>query len=718
MIAREINKELVREAFEKMLSKEDLLRLLNYVKGYVYGERSVPFELKQLTWYANPKISGKRYVEFAIKKKSGDNRYINAPVSGLKAIQKTLAVIFQCVFDPHQAAMGFVKGKSILNNASLHQGSNYVYNIDLRDFFSSIDQARVWKCLQLRPFNLSSSKGTSSPSRLHLANIIASLCCTEMLVERKNSAGKWEMLNLNVLPQGAPTSPIITNVICQRLDYLLSAVAKRFGLKYSRYVDDITFSSMHNVYLHESEFLKELNRIIGEQNFNIKASKTRLQKKGFRQEVTGLIVNEKVNVQKRYIKQLRMWLYYWERYGYDKSQTIFAKHYLADKGHVKKKDINMGNVLSGKLDYLKMIKGKNNATFLKLYSTFARLSNMKNKYIPTAIHEKKEKDVKLSEVETVDNVRKKVPNAVQLPFLHTPVEVVNILKKFGDSNTTLKYTTHSWDFGRDVRYSDYAEYLEQIKKEFNEFREDLKLLKPVLFKKLENFLTRDLSEGLKNYWGTHLIKFGWSNRELVNAMQADTSLLPKNFQLPEYARKDVDGKLISSFGDVIDIFKKEIEVRGETNRLYNTIGWFSRRLAGDFNVVIDQSLFQKTFYTDTQWFEKGISEIFDSIRSLTQYPNINVSAKDNPVDKTLTIEILQLESNCKFKSFKDPKFQLQSGGFGNIFEAFKNLCDWSIETEFSEGHHRLNYLVSNKDLPFATNLVETSGFKHILTFYR
>src|SRR5205085_7019565 len=119
-------------------------------------------------------------------------------------------------------------------------------------------------------------------SRKNLANIIASLCCTEMEVDRKNEAGEWERVKRNVLPQGAPTSPVITNIVCQRLDYLLSGVARRFGLKYSRYADDITFSSMHNIYQPESDFIVELHRIITDQNFRIKESKTRLQRDGYR----------------------------------------------------------------------------------------------------------------------------------------------------------------------------------------------------------------------------------------------------------------------------------------------------------------------------------------------------------------------------------------------------------------------------------------------------
>jgi RNA-directed DNA polymerase len=91
-----------------------------------------------------------------------------------------------------------------------------------------------------------------------------------------------------------------------------------------------------------SEFLKELHWIIAEQNFHIKESKTRLQKDGYRKEVTGLLVNEKANVQQRYIKQLRMWLYYWERYGYEKASGFFLQQYIADKGPCKKWQVRYG----------------------------------------------------------------------------------------------------------------------------------------------------------------------------------------------------------------------------------------------------------------------------------------------------------------------------------------------------------------------------------------
>lgn len=348
----------IQNTFQIMKSKEDLLGLLNYSKRILFGEKTIPFQLKVLTYYSNPKIAPNRYISFTVKKKSGKNRQIHAPVKGLKAIQRSLNLIFQVVFTPHPAATGFTNNKSIVDNATQHSKSNYVYNIDLKDFFPSVDQARVWKCLQLKPFNLSKENG-----RLELANIIASLCCSSMEVERLNNEGQWEKVIRNVLPQGAPTSPLITNIVCQKLDFLLSAVARRFGLRYSRYADDITFSSQHNVYQKESDFIKEFNRIIVQQGFQVNEVKTRLQKQGYRQEVTGLIINDKVNVQSRYIKQLRSWLYLWETYGYDKAYQYFLNDYISDKGYVKKGKPNMINVIAGKLEYLKMVVGIENKIY-------------------------------------------------------------------------------------------------------------------------------------------------------------------------------------------------------------------------------------------------------------------------------------------------------------------------------------------------------------------
>jgi len=367
MKLQDLQTTFIRSSFISMKDKEDFLFLLNYCKVIIFGAETIPFTMRQLNYHCNPKNNSNRYYSFSIRKKSGTLRTIHAPNKGLKALQKCLNLMLQVIFEPHKAATGFVPGKSVVDNARIHTEKNYVYNIDLKDFFPSVDKARVYSRLKVHPFNLDNE-------RSKLANIIAGLCCQEMEVERIED-GHWIKKMEHVLPQGAPTSPTITNIICERLDRRLAGAAKRFGLSYSRYADDITFSSNHDKYQKNSDFLKELERIVTDQNFIIKKEKTRLQKVGYRQEVTGLLVNSDVNVQKKYIKEIRMWLYYWEHYGYDRAYEFFLPRYKAEKGHVKKGNPNLENVLAGKLDYLKMVRSEHDLLYQKLKNRFQELKD-------------------------------------------------------------------------------------------------------------------------------------------------------------------------------------------------------------------------------------------------------------------------------------------------------------------------------------------------------
>lgn len=361
--------EEVKIAFANMQSKEDLLKLLNMVKLVLFEEKEFkPIELSRLTYYANPNFSKKRYVEFTVKKKAGGLRTIHAPVGSLKIIQQCLNHIFQCLYTPNIAAHGFVIGKSIVTNASLHCNKFYVYNIDLKDFFPSVHGPRVKTTLKLSPFNLAGDKGHP---REQLAFLISKLCTHPFEFEENGTK-----ITRDVLPQGAPTSPTLTNIIANNLDRKLTGLAKRFGATYTRYADDITFSSGHSIYQKEGEFLIELNKIITEQGFTINPKKTRLQKNVYKQEVTGLTVNTKPNVDSTYVKRIRTMIKNWE-VDFVQAEKMFIYNYSKDKGHIKKGKPSFENVLSGKLEFLKMVKGKENPTYLNLKKRYDILVNKK-----------------------------------------------------------------------------------------------------------------------------------------------------------------------------------------------------------------------------------------------------------------------------------------------------------------------------------------------------
>ena len=133
---------------------------------------------------------------------------------------------------------------------------------------------------------------------------------------------------------------------------------------------------MHYVYQNEGKFRKELTRIITDQCFTINDDKTRLQKKGARQEVTGIIVSDKLNVTQNYVRDIRNILYIWDRYGYSCAIAKFLPKYKQEKGHVKKGNPNLVNVIDGKLMYLKMVKGGEDSVYLRLHSKFQKLVDM------------------------------------------------------------------------------------------------------------------------------------------------------------------------------------------------------------------------------------------------------------------------------------------------------------------------------------------------------
>ena len=243
---------------------------------------------KKLTHILYVKKVENCYKSFEIPKKNGDTRRINAPTDDLKSIQLKLSGALAEYQKQLWSKKGispnishaFEKGKSIFSNAKIHRNKRYVLNIDLTDFFDSFHFGRV------RGFF---NKNRDFQLPIEVATVIAQLTCYN---------GK--------LPQGAPSSPIITNLICNILDMRLLKIAKKYRVDYTRYADDITFSTNNRSFLgNYSEFFSDINKEIINAGFSINDSKTRLQYRDSRQEVTGLTVNKKLNIDYRYYKETR-----------------------------------------------------------------------------------------------------------------------------------------------------------------------------------------------------------------------------------------------------------------------------------------------------------------------------------------------------------------------------------------------------------------------------
>lgn len=304
------------------------------------------------------------YETYRIPKKSGGYRDILSPRIPLKCMLWDVLVLLDAFFEPSACAMGFVKGKSIADNARTHVGKNYVFNIDLQNFFPSITRDRVFKTLLAEPFNFTQQH----------AGWLADLSTTKMYGIEPDPG-----LSKRRVPQGAPTSPIISNAVCVRLDRRLDGLARELGLVYSRYADDITFSSDHNVFQDGSKFRKNLEAIIIEEGFTLNPKKTRLQHRSQHQDVTGLVVNQKVNITRNWIKDVRAVLHIWQKYGVNAAMGALYPRYHADKGALHKCDPNPIAVIGGKLEYLRMIKGADNPLYIKLKAQYDKVVSIYNK---------------------------------------------------------------------------------------------------------------------------------------------------------------------------------------------------------------------------------------------------------------------------------------------------------------------------------------------------
>lgn len=244
------------------------------------------------------------YRRFLMPKKRGGHRLISAPMPRLKQAQRWILVQILEKVALHDAAHGFRKERSILTNAAPHCGAPLVINLDLRDFFPNV----AWK----RVYGLFLALGYSRS----VATIFAQLC-TEPPVEEVEMDGEtWQVATgVRHLPQGAPTSPAITNLLCRRMDARMTGIARKHGFSYTRYADDLTFSSPTGDREASRKLLWHVKRVIEEEGFQIHPDKLRIMGKGRRREVTGLIVGEKPSVPREDVRAFRALLNRLEKHG-------------------------------------------------------------------------------------------------------------------------------------------------------------------------------------------------------------------------------------------------------------------------------------------------------------------------------------------------------------------------------------------------------------------
>ena len=337
------SKENLKKKFYELESRKDVADILEITEA-------------QLNRNLFSHSQSKAYITFEIPKKSGNPRSISTPITSLKIIQRKLCQILTSVYKPKPSTHGFTENRSIITNASKHTKQRYVLNIDIENFFSEIHWRRVRGLLMARPYSCNEE----------IATILTKLVCYK-----------------GILPQGAPTSPIISNMICAKLDSQLQRLAQKYQCVYTRYADDITFSTSkprfppHIAWFSkEAEKLNlgdELQSVIKENGFKVNNAKTRLQYRSCQQEVTGITVNEKLNIKREYIRQVRAMLHAWEKYGLEHAESDFFEKY--DKRiRVHQNQGSFQYIVRGKIDFIGAVRGREDEIYLKHLRWLKKLS--------------------------------------------------------------------------------------------------------------------------------------------------------------------------------------------------------------------------------------------------------------------------------------------------------------------------------------------------------
>ncbi len=318
-------------------------------------------EYSSLIYHLYKVPDDKKYKVFSIPKKTGGIRDICAPISNLKLIQKALSTILYEIHKPKSSSHGFIKGRDIVSNARTHARKRYVLNIDLKDFFATINFGRVLGAFKSYPFNFNQN----------VAALLANVCCYK-----------------NALPQGSPASPIMSDIICVTLDKSLIQFAKEHHLTYTRYADDITFSSNRKISFenvvstlnNDSIISTELESIIQSCGFNINHDKVRFRiNKSQRVEVTGLTVNQFPNVRRIYIRnKINAVLHAIDKHGITKAQQKFNNKF--DEKQRLKIHPNLFKVVCGRIGFIKHVLKQRPQKYRPVLSIDKIINKYKNLY--------------------------------------------------------------------------------------------------------------------------------------------------------------------------------------------------------------------------------------------------------------------------------------------------------------------------------------------------
>jgi len=298
---------------------------------------------------------------------------------------------------------------------------------------------------------------------------------------------------------------------------------------------------------------------------------------------------------------------------------------------------------------------------------------------------------------------------------YKPKELIKILTNFR-KDTPMKYTTHDWDMNFDKEYTDFDGYIDKVTKQWYKIEHDLKVLSPHIHKKIHTFLIEKNPNTKDHNWCSKEgdnIPIGWSSLDGLKEW-CNEGHNPFDFILKEPLT--IEGQTITTFGEVRNLFKQEIQIRNENNMLENIFLDIEEKYIDTLDIQTIK-LKGKSFYTDVEYFKNVLNRIFSEMNKREAFNEINVEIIEDNEEKYIDLKITHIGSEAN-RSIQEMITISDGGDMASIKESLTNLCYWSVESSNEEENYRINYLKNFDEKESEILDYKPEGFTHILRFYK
>lgn len=302
---------------------------------------------------------------------------------------------------------------------------------------------------------------------------------------------------------------------------------------------------------------------------------------------------------------------------------------------------------------------------------------------------------------------------------NNPQKLIKLLKNF-TIDKPIKYTTHDWELfhPNNCEYKNFDGYMDAVKKQFDSMKSELEELSPNLYKKIYTFLIEENPDETYSWCHKTHTNIGWSSLKGLKE-HCDAGKKAENFVLPQPIVCEIDFRKtrLTTFKDIVNLFKQEIEIRENFRNLETLFTIQQEELGDTFNFDLSGAKLTRQFYSDVEKFSGTLSKIFNEIKTRKEFLNISVTTQEIEEDRSIVLKITQIDSfsHCDAQGLLD---EVKDGDFADMKENLKNLCDWSVESSFGENSFRINYLYSNNVKEIESISEKPKGFTHILRFYK